>query len=64
MDEITVPIPDNYSTLEELSLWLQKHLPHEYHIDGGPRWRIITNLGGWIEFSRPSDASLFLLKWE
>lgn len=64
MDEITVPIPYNYGTIEGLHHWLKRNMPHEYHVDGGPRWRIITNLGGWIKFTRPSDASLFLLKWE
>lgn len=67
MDEIKLPLPENYSSIQELSNWLKKNMPHEHHIDGGPRWRIVsaTPVEWWhISFTRPSDASLFLLKWE
>ena len=69
MDEIKIGIPANYGSIEGLDHWLKINIPHEYHIDGGPRWRIVSGnpayIGPWhIAFTRASDASLFLLKWE
>ena len=68
MDEIKLPIPTNYGTIEGLDHWLKINMPHEYHVDGGPRWRIVAarSAQDWwhIAFIRPSDASLFLLKWK
>jgi len=63
---IRVPIPRNYGSIERLSNWLKVNMPHEFHVDGGPRWIIFAahiTLSWRIEFTRPSDASLFLLKW-
>lgn len=59
-----VPIPSNYGSLEDLSIWLQKHMPHEYHIDGGARWVIVNGYSNWhITFARAHDATYFNLKW-
>ena len=61
-----IPIPRNYGSIEDLSLWLRKHLPHEYHVDGGLRWKVVTTPDGWswrIEFAREQDVTLFNLLW-
>ncbi len=60
----TIPLPRNYSTIEWLDHWLKINIPHEYHIDGGPRWRIVAGRFNYhIEFARESDITYFNLKW-
>lgn len=62
---ISISIPDNYSSFEELSNWLKRRIPHEYHIDGGPRWAINYSSYQWyISFCRPADVTLFHLLWQ
>ena len=64
MTAVAIPIPDNYGSIEELANWLQQHIPHEFAVDGGVRWKIVTGYNDWhITFVRSQDATLFNLKW-
>lgn len=59
-----IPLPANYGSIEELSNWLKKNMPHEFDVDGGVRWAIVTGYSDWhITFVRNHDATLFNLKW-
>ena len=63
---IKVPIPENYSSLDNLRIWLEQNLPHVDHWGDVRRWEIVApGLGdGWqIWFNANSDATLFILKW-
>jgi hypothetical protein len=60
----SIPVPDCYGSIEELSDWLKRNIPHEFDVDGGVRWMIITGYSDWrITFVRDSDATYFNLKW-
>jgi hypothetical protein len=60
----TIPLPRNYGSIEGLDHWLKKNIPHEYHIDGSPRWRILAGpTSYWIGFARESDVTFFNLIW-
>lgn len=60
----SVPLPENYGSIDALSKWLQQHLPHEFHVDGDVRWKIISGYYEWhIVFVCDHDATLFNLKW-
>ena len=62
---IDVLIPANYESIERLADWLQRHIPHEFNVDGGPRWKIVTGYSSWhIRFFREQDATLFGLLWK
>ena len=62
---IDIPIPINYNSIEALSNWLKKNIPHEFDVDGGPRWILVTGWQGWhITFVRSQDATLFGLLWK
>lgn len=59
-----VPLPENYHSIEHLSNWLKQHIPHEFDVDGGVRWIIVTGWDNWhITFVRNQDATYFNLKW-
>lgn len=61
-----VPIPENYGSIERLTDWLKTNIPHEFDVDGGPRWVVITAPDGWswrIEFAREQDVTYFKLCW-
>lgn len=60
----SIPLPVKYNSIEELSNWLKRHLPHEFDVDGSHRWYIVTGRGDWnITFVRSQDATFFNLKW-
>ena len=61
-----IPIPENYGSIERLTDWLKVHIPHEFHVDGGPRWQVIAGRppdNWYIEFARAHDITLFNLLW-
>ena len=61
-----IPIPENYGSIERLIDWLKTNIPHEFDVDGGPRWIVFTahmHRSWRIEFAREQDATLFNLLW-
>ena len=60
----SIPFPAKYKSIEELSNWLKRNLPHEFDVDGTHRWYIVTETSKWqILFVREHDATFFNLKW-
>ena len=60
-----IPLPENYSSLETLSTWLEQHLPHVDHWGEVRRWDIMALANGTCQiwFNADADATLFTLKW-